>query len=368
MRERQEEHMRLHTKLWPALLCVLFAGCATTGGLHTVPHVREYDSLKPVKVAEAAPVVERARRMGAAHYAPHDYFAALEFLDMARERKQRRDRRAMWDYANLARQHAEAAIKKCPADAAPEAAPRDAEAVGALFEKLKADYREYQPRSERVAEAAPYLYAQAKAALSRAEHEMLQENWETAGNALSAAAAAMNTIERQDTDKDGVPDIEDQAFLTPEDIDGYRDGDGVPDPDNDGDGVADVNDLDPASPETRNNWRDNDGLPDQTPELEAVVFDPGSASLSSEARGYLQGVAIVLREWPDLELAVAGHSDATHSPQYNMEIAQRRAQQVQEELVRHGAAPSQIVVTFYGAPPEGVDAAGAANRVELELR
>ncbi|QQR46378.1 OmpA family protein [Myxococcus xanthus] len=45
-----------------------------------------------------------------------------------------------------------------------------------------------------------------------------------------------------DSDGDGVPDIRDRCPNEPEDIDGFQDGDGCPDPDNDGDGIPDGED------------------------------------------------------------------------------------------------------------------------------
>jgi hypothetical protein len=48
--------------------------------------------------------------------------------------------------------------------------------------------------------------------------------------------------EDKDTDGDGIPDSKDQCILEPEDVDGYLDDDGCPDPDNDADGIPDDKD------------------------------------------------------------------------------------------------------------------------------
>jgi outer membrane protein OmpA-like peptidoglycan-associated protein len=72
-----------------------------------------------------------------------------------------------------------------------------------------------------------------------------------------------------DNDADGVLDVNDGAPMDPEDIDGFQDEDGVPDPDNDGDGILDVNDRCPNEPGTAENEgcpdpdRDGDGVPDR---------------------------------------------------------------------------------------------------------
>ncbi|MGB8330330.1 MAG: OmpA family protein [Polyangiales bacterium] len=65
-----------------------------------------------------------------------------------------------------------------------------------------------------------------------------------------------------DADGDGILDDVDQCPNEPEDIDGFQDEDGCPDPDNDGDGVLDVNDGCPNDPEDVDGFQDEDGCPD----------------------------------------------------------------------------------------------------------
>ena len=65
-----------------------------------------------------------------------------------------------------------------------------------------------------------------------------------------------------DNDQDGIPDSRDKAPNRPEDIDGYMDDDGIPDLDNDGDKIKDVNDKCPNTPEDFDEFEDHDGCPD----------------------------------------------------------------------------------------------------------
>lgn len=65
-----------------------------------------------------------------------------------------------------------------------------------------------------------------------------------------------------DNDNDGVPDVRDLAPLIPEDLDGFQDEDGIPDPDNDLDGIADAQDLCINAPEDFDQFEDEDGCPD----------------------------------------------------------------------------------------------------------
>ncbi len=66
----------------------------------------------------------------------------------------------------------------------------------------------------------------------------------------------------KDTDGDGIPDKYDGDVTRAEDLDGYRDEDGIPDYDNDQDGVPDISDKAPMDPEDRDNFEDSDGVPD----------------------------------------------------------------------------------------------------------
>ncbi|MCB1181814.1 hypothetical protein KDM41_00105 [bacterium] len=65
-----------------------------------------------------------------------------------------------------------------------------------------------------------------------------------------------------DNDMDGVPDVVDEAPNDPEDYDGFEDEDGVPDRDNDRDGIPDRDDLCPDEPEDVDGRADDDGCPD----------------------------------------------------------------------------------------------------------
>ncbi len=67
---------------------------------------------------------------------------------------------------------------------------------------------------------------------------------------------------RSDQDGDGVNDADDRCPSEVEDLDGYEDDDGCPDPDNDGDGIPDERDRCPDAAEDFDNFQDRDGCPD----------------------------------------------------------------------------------------------------------
>jgi outer membrane protein OmpA-like peptidoglycan-associated protein len=66
-----------------------------------------------------------------------------------------------------------------------------------------------------------------------------------------------------DDDGDGIDAAVDQCPDVPEDPDGFEDSDGCPDPDNDRDGILDVDDSCPDEPESINGVDDEDGCPDE---------------------------------------------------------------------------------------------------------
>lgn len=67
---------------------------------------------------------------------------------------------------------------------------------------------------------------------------------------------------KRDTDHDGIPDATDNCPTIPEDLDGFQDSDGCPDPDNDRDGVPDELDQCPYAAEDFDGFQDRDGCPD----------------------------------------------------------------------------------------------------------
>ncbi len=66
----------------------------------------------------------------------------------------------------------------------------------------------------------------------------------------------------QDRDGDGINDKDDRCPDEKEDIDGFEDKDGCPDPDNDQDGISDLNDKCPMEAEDKDGFEDSDGCPD----------------------------------------------------------------------------------------------------------
>jgi peptidoglycan-associated lipoprotein len=67
-----------------------------------------------------------------------------------------------------------------------------------------------------------------------------------------------------------------------------------------------------------------------------VYFTFDEATLSAEARERLAASARLLRDRPELRLAVEGHCDERGTPEYNLALGERRAQAAKSYLVALG--------------------------------
>ncbi|QDE70500.1 cell envelope biogenesis protein OmpA [Myxococcus xanthus] len=163
-----------------------------------------------------------------------------------------------------------------------------------------------------------------------------------------------------DTDGDGIMDPDDRCPNDPEDKDGFQDEDGCPDPDNDRDGIPDTADKCPNEPETINGFQDEDGCPDKGTVkvlvegeriviLEKVYFATGKDVILARSFPLLKQAAAVLRANPQVELLrIEGHTDDQGNDAKNLDLSQRRANNVRAFLVKEGIAEGRMEAVGYG--------------------
>jgi OOP family OmpA-OmpF porin len=96
--------------------------------------------------------------------------------------------------------------------------------------------------------------------------------------------------------------------------------------------------------------------------LYGIHFDSDSATLKSESDPTLTEVVAVLGSEPGLKLLVAGHTDATNTDAYNLQLSQKRAEAVVSWLVGHGAAASRLIAKGFGKSQPVADNATASGR------
>lgn len=223
-----------------------------------------------------------------------------------------------------------------------------------------------------------------------------------------------------DSDNDGIADDSDRCPAKPEDVDGYEDADGCPDPDNDRDGVADAVDLCPREAETKNGFDDGDGCPDKVPEAKAppapvdsdgdglldpqdkcpaeretvnrfrdgdgcadtvpaalqayvdvplaVEFGGGNSKLGGKSGKALEALLKALQAHADVVVEIVGHTDESANADANRQLSQQRAEAVKAWLVGKGVTADRIRVTGKGAEqPRAGSVRGDAKNRRIEI-
>ncbi len=116
--------------------------------------------------------------------------------------------------------------------------------------------------------------------------------------------------------------------------------------------------------DTARNATDADG---KTFVLKYVTFEKGSAALTDLSKDYaLNNVVAALKEYDDLTIELAGHTDNTGDVESNMTLSQQRADAVMAYLVQNGVSADRLTAVGYGqdAPIDdnGTEAGRANNR------
>ena len=162
-----------------------------------------------------------------------------------------------------------------------------------------------------------------------------------------------------DRDPDGMFETTDLCPGAEEDIDGFEDEDGCPDPDNDRDGIPDVTDQCPNEPETVNGFQDEDGCPDSVPVVlvtrsrlelnDTIHFEVDKAIIHERSFPLMDAIAQALRDHRDVEVvSIHGHTDSTHTDEYNLDLSKRRAQAVRDGLVARGIDGRRLRTEGFG--------------------
>lgn len=103
-----------------------------------------------------------------------------------------------------------------------------------------------------------------------------------------------------------------------------------------------------------------------------ILFAVGKSDLQSAARTNLTNLAGILNKYPDTEVLIEGHTDATGSDESNMTLSRNRAQSVANYLESLQVMPTRFTIMGYGESQpiatNDTDAGRQANRrVELAI-
>lgn len=149
-----------------------------------------------------------------------------------------------------------------------------------------------------------------------------------------------------DSDGDGVSDAMDRCPT----VAGLPHFEGCPDTDNDG--IPNPDDKCPNSPGPAS----NSGCPELKPEekevlefaMKAVQFETGSARLLPESSKILDEIAGILRNYPDHKLRIGGHTDSIGEADENLKLSEKRAKACFDYIVSKGIAPKRIEPKGFG--------------------
>jgi outer membrane protein OmpA-like peptidoglycan-associated protein len=153
-----------------------------------------------------------------------------------------------------------------------------------------------------------------------------------------------------DSDGDGVVDGQDRCPNTPA---GRKVGADGCELDTDGDGIVDGVDKCPTVFAKTADGCPLPVAPAPAPApkklvLEGVNFDNDQATLRTGDIAVLDQAAASLKEWGDIKVEVAGHTDSKSSDSYNMQLSARRAAAVREYLIGKGVAADRLTAKGYG--------------------
>ncbi len=160
-----------------------------------------------------------------------------------------------------------------------------------------------------------------------------------------------------DNDGDALLDVDDRCPDAPEDRDYFQDADGCPDPDNDGDRILDVDDQCPCAPEVYNGMEDEDGCPDcnrvllvdnRIMILDKVYFDHNDADIQPRSLALIDAVAEILNQFPAI-LRISVHGHAARNERRTDRLSAARAEAVRAMLIERGVDPSRMDVEGHGA-------------------
>jgi len=98
-----------------------------------------------------------------------------------------------------------------------------------------------------------------------------------------------------------------------------------------------------------------------------VMFDVDSASIKPGAYPEIDNVANILRDYPQTNIRVAGHTDASGSETYNQQLSERRAMSVKNVLIQRGVADYRVEAIGFGESMPISSSAAMNRRVEIRI-
>ena len=178
-----------------------------------------------------------------------------------------------------------------------------------------------------------------------------------------------------DADGDGIDDKSDKC---PQ-VKGPSENGGCPWPDTDGDGVLDKDDkcVDVKGPASNNGCPvvaapSTEVIKKLNDYAKTILFDTAKSTFQKQTYPVLQAITSILKEYPDSNFSIEGHTDSDGKDASNQTLSENRASAVKNYLVENGINASRLSSAGFGET-KAIDSnktkAGKANnrRVEVKL-
>jgi outer membrane protein OmpA-like peptidoglycan-associated protein len=101
-----------------------------------------------------------------------------------------------------------------------------------------------------------------------------------------------------------------------------------------------------------------------------ILFDVDKSELKDAARNNIENLAVSMKNNPETDIMIIGHTDADGSDSYNMGLSQRRAEAVRAYAAANGIATSRLTTTGRGESEPIADnttASGKAQNRRVEI-
>jgi len=103
-----------------------------------------------------------------------------------------------------------------------------------------------------------------------------------------------------------------------------------------------------------------------------LLFDVNKAELKQASKDNLGELAGILNKYPDTDILLEGHTDATGTEEWNLELSEKRAKSVSAYLAGQKVDPRRFTVMGYGeqqpvASNDTADGRSQNRRVEVAI-
>lgn len=174
-----------------------------------------------------------------------------------------------------------------------------------------------------------------------------------------------------DADGDGIADKDDSCPT----VKGPKENKGCPWSDKDGDGVYDKDDK---CPDVKGTVA-NQGCPEVSDEAikrlndyaKTILFDSGKSSFQQRTYPVLEAITAILKEYPNANFSIEGHTDSDGSDASNQVLSESRAAAVKDYLISKGINSARLSSKGFGESmpiDTNKTKAGKANNRRTEVK